>query len=248
MFDKEMLVISIPGFSDPVSAMTHLLGSAVFAVAGFFLVRKGRLAGDSGWSWRMTALAVFAVAAVVQLGVSGAYHILQPGLLPRLVLQRIDHSTIFFLIAASFVPVHVILFRGWQRWLVLLILVSLAVIGITFKLLYFDGVPEIVGFTFYIAMGWVGAYSGYALYRRYGWPFIRPMAWGGIAYTLGGAMEFLRRPVLFEGVIGPHELFHLAVLAGLGFHFRFGFSFAGDRSKSGDSANPASERDRNAMQ
>jgi channel protein (hemolysin III family) len=229
MFDKEMLVISIPGFSDPVSAMTHLLGSVVFAVVGFFLVRKGRPADGSGWNWRMSALAVFVFATVAQLGISGAYHILQPGLLPRLVMQRIDHTAIFVLIAASFVPVHVILFKGWRRWLILLILGSLAAVGITLNLLYFDGLPEIIGLAFYIAMGWVGAYSGYALYRRYGWSFVRPLVWGGIAYTVGGAIEFLRRPVLFEGVVGPHELFHLAVLTGLGFHFWFAFSFAGEK-------------------
>jgi len=229
MFDKEMLVISIPGFSDPVSAMTHLLGSGVFAVLGFFLVRKGRHADGTWRTWRMTGLTVFAFAAVAQLGISGAYHILQPGLAPRLVMQQIDHTAIFVLIAASFVPVHAILFEGWRRWLILLLLFSLAAAGITFNFLYFNELPEIVGLTFYIAMGWMGGYSGYALYHRYGWGFIRPLAWGGIAYTLGGTIEFLRQPVLIEGVVGAHELFHLAVLAGLGFHFRFTFSFAGKK-------------------
>jgi channel protein (hemolysin III family) len=227
VFEGEMRVIAIPGFSDPVSAMTHLLGSAVFAVAGVFLVRKGSQADDPGWNWSMTALAVFVFAAVAQLSISGTYHILQPGLSPRLVLQRMDHTAIFVLIAASFIPVHVILFEGWRRWLIPLLLISLAVSGITVKLFYFEGVPEIAGLAFYLAMGWVGAYSCYMLYRRYGWQFIRPAVWGGVAYTLGGAIEFLRWPVLFEGIVGPHEIFHLAVLVGLGFHFRFGFSIAG---------------------
>jgi len=156
MFDKEMLVTSIPGFSDPMSALTHLLGSGVFAVLGFFLVRKGRQADGSWWNWRMTGLAVFAFAAVAQLGISGAYHILQPGLTPRLVMQQIDHTAIFILIAASFVPVHAILFEGWRRWLILLILFSLAAAGITFTFLYLRGSPEIFWLMFYIAMGWAG--------------------------------------------------------------------------------------------
>jgi channel protein (hemolysin III family) len=229
MFDKNMPVISIPGFSEPMSALTHLLGAAVFAIMGIWLVRKGRKTDDPGWNRRMTALAVFVFAAVAQLGISGAYHLLQPNLAPRLVLQRLDHAAIFFLIAATFVPVHVILFNGWRRWLILLILVSLAAIGTTLKFLYFDELPEIFGLTFYVAMGWVGAYSGYALFRRYGWGFIRPLVWGGIAYTLGAVTEFLRQPVLLDGFVGPHELFHLAVLTGLGFHFRFIFSFAGEK-------------------
>jgi channel protein (hemolysin III family) len=227
MFDAEMVVISIPGFSEPVSAITHLLGSAVFAILGFMLVRKGRREDGSGWNWRMTGLTVFAFAAVAQLGISGAYHILQPGLAPRLVMQQMDHTAIFLLIAATFVPVHAILFEGWRRWLILLILFSLAAIGSTLSLLYFNELPELLTLAFYFAMGWVGAYSGYALYHRYGWAFIRPVVWGGIAYTFGGTMEFLRQPILIEGVIGPHELFHVAVLTGLGFHFRFIFSIAG---------------------
>jgi channel protein (hemolysin III family) len=232
MIDLEMVVIAIPGFSEPVSALTHLLGSAVFAIVGFRLVRKGRRADGSGWNWRMTGLAVFAFAAVAQLGISGVYHVLQPGLAPRLAMQQLDRTAIFLLIAATFVPVHAILFRGWRRWLILLILSSLAAIGVTLNFLYFSELPEIIWLTFYIGMGWVGAYSGYALYRRYGWGFIRPLVWGGIAYTLGGTMEFLRQPVLIEGVVGPHELFHLAVLAALAFHFRFIFSIA----KNGDGA------------
>jgi channel protein (hemolysin III family) len=227
MFDTQMVVISIPGFSEPVSAMTHLLGSVVFAVLGILLVRKGRRADGSGWNWRMTGLTVFAFTAVATMGISGVYHILQPGLTPWLVMQRIDRTAIFLLIAATFIPVHAILFQGWRRWLILLILFSLAAIGITLNFVYLDVLPEIVRLSFYIAMGWIGAYSGYALYHRYGWAFIRPLVWGGIAYTFGGAMEFLRQPVLIEGVVGPHELFHLAVLAGLGFHFRFIFSIAG---------------------
>jgi channel protein (hemolysin III family) len=143
------------------------------------------------------------------------------------VMQQMDHTAIFLLIAATFVPVHAILFEGWRRWLILLILFSLAAIGSTLSLLYFNELPELLTLAFYFAMGWVGAYSGYALYHHYGWAFIRPVVWGGIAYTFGGTMEFLRQPILIEGVIGPHELFHVAVLTGLGFHFRFIFSIAG---------------------
>jgi channel protein (hemolysin III family) len=233
MLDSEMVVIAIPGFSEPMSAISHLLGSVVFAVLGFLLVRKGRRMDGSGWNWRMTGLTVFAFAAVAAMGISGAYHILQPGLAPRMVMQLIDRTAIFVLIAATFVPVHAILFTGWRRWLIILILFSLAAVGATLNLVYLDALPEIVLLAFYIAMGWMGAYSGFALFHRYGWAFIRPLVWGGIAYTAGGIMEFLRQPVLIEGVVGPHELFHLAVLTGLGFHFRFIFSIAGREATQG---------------
>jgi predicted membrane channel-forming protein YqfA (hemolysin III family) len=44
---------------------------------------------------------------------------------------------------------------------------------------------------------------------------------GGLAYTAGASLEFLGLPVVIYGVIGPHELFHIAVLAGLAWHWQF---------------------------
>ena len=54
-----------------------------------------------------------------------------------------------------------------------------------------------------------------------GWRFIRLVLWGGLAYTAGAVFEFLRWPALPGGVVGPHEIFHLAVLAGIGCHWAF---------------------------
>jgi predicted membrane channel-forming protein YqfA (hemolysin III family) len=38
----------------------------------------------------------------------------------------------------------------------------------------------------------------------------------GLAYTAGAAVELLAWPTLIEGVVGPHEVFHVFVLLGLG--------------------------------
>ncbi len=48
-----------------------------------------------------------------------------------------------------------------------------------------------------------------------------------MAYTAGGVVDFLGEPTLIPGVIGPHELFHVLVLAGMSLHFRFIWRFAG---------------------
>jgi len=51
-------------------------------------------------------------------------------------------------------------------------------------------------------MGSVGVYSSYALYRRYGWSSFVPGMGGNRLYGRG-ALEFLRGPVLFDGVGRP---------------------------------------------
>ena len=62
---------SIPGFSDPFSSLTHLLGAAAFALATPFLLLKGR--GDP---WRVASLTVFAISTVLLLSLSGTFHLL----------------------------------------------------------------------------------------------------------------------------------------------------------------------------
>ena len=35
-------MLSIPGFSDPVSSLTHLAGAVAFAILSAFLIARGR--------------------------------------------------------------------------------------------------------------------------------------------------------------------------------------------------------------
>ena len=211
-----MTVHSIPGFADPFSSIIHLLGAVVFFVLTFFLVARGR--GSAG---RMISLAIFAFSAVFLLSMSGVYHLLTVGGAGRSVLQRLDHAGIFFLIAGSFTPVHAILFTGWLRWGFLSLIWTLAISGITLKVIFFDSIPEWLGLSFYLGLGWFGLLSGILLSRRFGFSFIKPLLYSGLSYSLGGIGEFLRFPVPIPGVIGPHELFHIAVIAGIGFHWYF---------------------------
>jgi channel protein (hemolysin III family) len=211
----------IPGFADPFSSISHLLGAAVFAYLAPALVRRGR--GDF---WRAASLGVFASCAVFLLAASGIYHLLPYGTADRAVLGQIDRAAIFLLIAASFTPGHVILFRGPWRWAPLLVVWLAAAAGLTVKPVFFGGTPDWVGSVLYLAMGWLGAVGCAALWRTHGWGFVWPMALGGVAYTVGAVIDVAYYPVALAGVVGPHELFHLFVLLGVGLHWRFMWTFA----------------------
>lgn len=207
---------SIPGFSDPVSSLTHLAGAVVFAVLGGFLIARGR--GDAR---RVLSLAVFAFSCVLLLSMSGVYHLLTPETAARGVLMRLDHAAIFVLIAGSFTPVHVILLRDRWQWHLLAWIWLAAIAGLTLKTVYFDATPLWLGLLMYLGLGWLGLISTIALARSFGVRFVLPLVWGALAYTLGAVAEFLGWPMLVPGVIGPHEVFHLAVLAGISFHWAF---------------------------
>ncbi|MGH7171077.1 MAG: PAQR family membrane homeostasis protein TrhA [Gemmataceae bacterium] len=217
----DITIYSIPGFSEPVSSLTHLGGAAVFALLSIGLLRRGW--GNTG---RVAALAVFAFTSVFLLAVSGVYHLLTPGYLGWMVMRRLDHAAIFGLIAGTFTPVYAILFHGVERWATLVFVWSVAAAGITLKTIFFANVPQGLGIAVYLGFGWVGLYSGTLLALRHGIRFIVPLACGGAAYTAGAILEFLQWPNPLAGIIGPHELFHLFVLAGVGCHWRFMWNFA----------------------
>jgi channel protein (hemolysin III family) len=225
--------LSIAGFSDPVSSLTHLTGAVVFAILSFVLLRRGR--GDLG---RMLSLGVFAFSCVLLLSLSGVYHLLSPGTAGREVLKRLDHAAIFGLIAGTFTPVHAILFQGGWRWGMLLGIWSAAIAGLTLKTLSFATMPEWVGLLMYLGLGWMGVISAVAVARRHGHVVILPVLWGALAYTAGAVAEFLRWPQLLPGIVGPHEIFHLAVLAGIAWHWAFIMSIASGEPKRAVAGNP----------
>ena len=209
-------MLAVAGMSDPVSSVSHLGGAVVFAFLAAALLRRG--GGDRA---RMISLAVFAVSCVLLLGLSGVYHLLSPDTAGRAVLKRLDHAAIFVLIAGSFTPVHTILFRGVWRWGTLAAIWGAATAGVIVKTVYFEVMPEWLGLVMYLGLGWFGVISAAALARRHGWHTLQLVLWGALAYTVGALAEFLRWPVLLAGIVGPHEVFHLAVLAGISCHWAF---------------------------
>lgn len=212
---------TLPGFHDPVSCMSHLLGALAFALLGRALLRRGR--GDPA---RVAFLGVYVFGCVFLMAMSTVYHMLPRGTGGRTVLERLDHSAIFFMIAGTFTPAHGILFRGAWRWAPLLLIWAAAITGITLKAIFLRDIPELVGLTFFISLGWVGTVSAAVLWRRFGLRFLAPLLLGALAYTAGAVMEFLGWFVVVPGVVGPHELFHLMVLVGAGCHFYWVWGFA----------------------
>lgn len=211
-----------------MSCVTHLAGALVVASRTGALLRRGR-----GGNARQLSLCVFAYCCVLLLILSGAYHLLSPEVAAKALLKRLDHAAIFLLIAASFTPVHTILFRGAWRWAMLAAIWSAAGAGLIVKAVYFEVMPEWAGLTMYLGLGWIGVISATALVRRYGWRFIQPVLWGALAYTAGALAEFQRWPVLVPGIVGPHEVLHLAVLIGIACHWVFIARIAGGKANLG---------------
>jgi hemolysin III len=209
-------IYNLPGFYEPFSVFSHLGGAVLFLVLGARLLKRGK--GDS---LRQAVLGVYVGSSVFLFVMSGVYHMMAANSAARGVMARLDHSAIFVLIAGTFTPVHGILFRGWSRWAPLALIWTAAIVGIALKNVYFESFAEWLGISLYLLLGWLGILSGGAVALRFGPGFVKPLLWGGIAYSAGAALEFMRWPVIIPGFVHPHELFHVAVLIGALFHWSF---------------------------
>jgi len=204
------------GFSDPVSSWSHLLAAAASLIGAGALMAKGR-----GNASRIFALSVFSFSLAFLFSMSGVFHLLPRGSSSRDVLQRLDHAGIWTLIAGTFTPIHMILFRGPHRWLVLLGVWVIAITGLVLEVVFFRDFPESLLLTLFLALGWVGAPTGHAFRKFYGHSSIRWLIAGGVLYSIGAVIDFLKWPVLINGALGPHEIFHLFVVAGAFSHWYF---------------------------
>lgn len=216
-----MDVIAIPGFSEPISCWTHLLAAALSVVGFIYLFRRGR--GNLG---RLFALGLFSFSLLFLFSMSGVYHLLEVGGEPRAVLQRLDHAAIWVLIAGTFTPIHTILFRGAWRWGILLLVWAIAITGLVLEVVFFSSIPEWLTLIFYLGLGWIGFLTAWRFSRQFGERSVHLLWLGGVFYSIGAVLEFQRWPILISGVIGPHEIFHLFVIAGAWTHWLFVYKWA----------------------
>lgn len=207
--------------ADPVSTATHLAGAIAAAVLAWPTARRGVTKAAR------VALLIFAASAITLMLASATFHALPEGP-ARDLFRQLDHAAIFVLIAGTFTPLHTILFRGVLRWGVLAFIWTAAAAGVALKTVFFDDIPNGLGVGAYVAMGWVGALTMGVLLRRHSVRYVSPLVLGGLAYTVGALCELTNEPTLIEGVVGPHEVFHLAVLVGLGSMWLFIWRTTGD--------------------
>ncbi len=212
--DSRIDPTSYLGIQDPVSSLTHLFGSLAFAILGVGLIQRGQ-----GNRLRVAALLIYVAGVVLTLLASGLMHLAARESDARAVLVRLDHAAIFFLIAATYTPVHVIQFKGWMRWGVLVAIWTAAAAGMLLKIAFFGIVPEWLSLAFYLVLGWTGIFTAYALHRVVGFEPLIPIVLGALAYTVGALLDVSDLPDLVPGLIRNHELFHFFVLIGVASHW-----------------------------
>jgi hemolysin III len=116
---------------EPVNSLTHWCG-AILALVGLIallIVGWGKLAKE-------VSLVVYGLSLIFLFSASATYHMVRVKDKALEIFRKIDHSAIYVLIAGTYTPFCVNAFTGFWKWGILIIIWSLAVIGIVVKIFY----------------------------------------------------------------------------------------------------------------
>jgi hemolysin III len=135
----------------------------------------------------------------------------------RSVWRTLDHVAIFVMIASTYTPVVWIWFVEPWRTATLVLQWSVTAAGLFFKLFVLRA-PRWVGPVLYLLMGWVAVLAIVPLYQKMPAMTFFCLFGGGIWYTVGAVVYATKRPRLWPGRFGFHELFHVFILGGAATH------------------------------
>jgi hemolysin III len=190
----------------------HLVTLPVAVVAGVVLVA---LSPDDR---SRLATAIFAVCSSTLFGISALYHRGRWGRRGAAVLRRLDHSSIFLLIAGTYTPFALMLLHGGSGRLLLILVWAGALAGIAFRV-FWDGAPKWLYLPVYIALGWAAIFWIGDFADTAGPAVLTLIIVGGGLYSLGGLIYGLKRPNPAPQWFGFHEVFHSFTIAAFVVHY-----------------------------
>jgi hemolysin III len=202
-------------FREPFSAWSHGLWLLLTLPATLVLWR--RCGNDR--AKRLSLMVFGGSMAACYLG-STLYHSVRLEKEGIDLFDRLDHVGIHLLIAGSYTPVAWNLMRGRWRWGTLAAVWLTTLVG-SGLILANIRLPVPLQTCEYLAMGWGALLVYFEVARELTHRRMRPLVLGGVLYSVGAVLNLIHWPVLWPGVFGSHEMFHLWVMAGTSAHFWF---------------------------
>jgi len=198
---------------EPVNTWTHFIAfmAAIVGLVFLIVMCKDNIS-------KLITMTIYGLSMILLYGASSIYHWVRTTPKKELILKKIDHIAIYFLIAGSYTPVFYYGLEGSWRWAMLISVWSLALLGMALKI-WFIHAPRYVSSAFYVSLGWIALVPFLQLIKHLPLGAIILMAVGGVLYTMGAVIYATKIFDFFPKRFGFHEIFHLFIAAGSIVHF-----------------------------
>ena len=191
-----------------LNAATHGIGALLSIIATVALILKGV---QHGSHLEIVSYAIYGASLFLLFLNSKIYHYFS---LTRYknVFQKIDHSSIYLLIAGTYTPYLMVSIGGLVGYGFLALVWALAIGGIIFEVTAIGRWPKLSTFL-YLGLGWLSVFIIYPLAQSIPLTGILFLALGGVTYSLGTIFYRIKDNKWM------HIIWHLFVLGGAIFMF-----------------------------
>lgn len=190
----------------------HAIGAIAIVPVGAWLIAS---ATDTT---AQVAATVYVVAQLAVFATSALYHLVARRPEARRRMQLADHSMIYVLIAATWVPVCLLVLPPRWGTPFLVGVVAAAVAGIVLKLFGVHRFPRAAN-AIYGVMGWVAVLALPAILDHLQMAALVFLAAGGLIYSIGAVVLMRKHPDPRPKEFGYHEIFHACTVAATACHF-----------------------------
>nr|WP_237728756.1 hemolysin III family protein [Bacillus halotolerans] len=185
------------------NAITHGIGVFLSIPALVFLII---FAANYGSAWDIVSFTIFGVSMLLLYLSSTLLHSIQHKK-TKDILEIIDHSAIYVLIAGTYTPFLLGPLKGTLGFTLLIIVWALALGGIVFKI-FFVKRFIILSTLMYLLMGWLMIIAVKPLYASLTGSGFSLLLLGGLLYS-AGTIFYIWRKIPFH-----HAIWHSFVLGG----------------------------------
>ena len=198
-------------YGEKFNSISHLLG-AVLSLIGFGALLAVSIQLND-WAI-IVSFMVFGFTLIMLYTMSTLYHSFYPPKLKR-VFQKLDHISIYLLIAGTYTPYMVVSLGDGNGPIMLLIVWVLALLGLMLDLIVKTR-SEVLQILIYLLMGWICVIEYDSLRTFIPGPGIVWLTIGGVTYTIGIVFYVLDD---LNKLRHAHGIWHLFVLLGSISHF-----------------------------
>jgi hemolysin III len=179
---------------------------------------------------KRVAAAVYGVGMFGMFAASGSYHRLSSSKRMAGMMRRLDHSTIYVMIAGTWTPIAVAVLPPAQARYVLGAVWGVTGVAVAAKVALLDEKNR-AGSWFYPVLGIAGAVLAPAVGKVGGRRTVTQLLGGGAAYLAGSVVFALKKPNPWPKHFGSHEIFHTAVVVGAAAHYAAVWRLLGRRKR-----------------
>lgn len=188
--------------------VTHVVGAAFGLVAMVLCIIMAAIHGDA---YGVVSSVIYGITMMLLYIMSSIYHGLRRQGTAKKVFQVLDHCTIFLLIAGSYTPFALVLFREYNvalGWEIFGAIWGMAILGVVLNSIDLKRY-RVFSMICYLVMGWAILFRTDLLPKLLDPAGIVLLVAGGIAYTVGAILYGIGRKKKWM-----HSIFHLCIILG----------------------------------